>query len=220
VPNGGLRRAAERVGRCRGRPLRRDRTAFNAPAPGFGHHCRNLQPSFFKARSHPDGRLPLQPGICVQLPGQFGGHRRDGFRRRIGLRLHSLRSPAGCLGHHRPAPRRALDFISRGQRHLWRQRGGRPPNAPGHSSMETVRPQSNLPLETFFESLTTAIRYVRYTVGIKILFDLSANRRVPVSFVRGSSPAERVSDGSGSVLLEGIPVAKRATDHKGEGRGR
>jgi hypothetical protein len=39
--------------------------------------------------------------------------------------------------------------------------------------METVRPQSNLPLETFFESLTTAIRYVRYTVGIKILFDLS-----------------------------------------------
>jgi len=32
-----------------------------------------------------------------------------------------------------------------------------------------VRPQSNLPLENFFESLTTAIRYVRYTPGIKIL---------------------------------------------------
>ena len=32
-----------------------------------------------------------------------------------------------------------------------------------------VRAQSNLPLETFFESLTTAIRYVRYTAGIKIL---------------------------------------------------
>jgi MFS family permease len=32
-----------------------------------------------------------------------------------------------------------------------------------------ARPQSNLPLETFFESLTTAIRYVRYTAGIKIL---------------------------------------------------
>jgi len=29
--------------------------------------------------------------------------------------------------------------------------------------------QSNLPLENFFESLTTAIRYVRYTPGIKIL---------------------------------------------------
>ena len=29
--------------------------------------------------------------------------------------------------------------------------------------------QSNLPLENFFESLTTAIRYVRYTSGIKIL---------------------------------------------------
>jgi len=32
-----------------------------------------------------------------------------------------------------------------------------------------VRTQSNLPLESFFESLTTAIRYVRYTPGIKIL---------------------------------------------------
>ena len=32
-----------------------------------------------------------------------------------------------------------------------------------------MRPQSNLPLETFFESLTTAIRYVRHTAGIKIL---------------------------------------------------
>src|SRR6202040_284600 len=32
-----------------------------------------------------------------------------------------------------------------------------------------ARTQSNLPLENFFESLTTAIRYVRYTAGIKIL---------------------------------------------------
>jgi MFS family permease len=32
-----------------------------------------------------------------------------------------------------------------------------------------ARTQSNLPLENFFESLTTAIRYVRYTSGIKIL---------------------------------------------------
>jgi MFS family permease len=32
-----------------------------------------------------------------------------------------------------------------------------------------VRTQSSLPLESFFESLTTAIRYVRYTAGIKIL---------------------------------------------------
>jgi len=32
-----------------------------------------------------------------------------------------------------------------------------------------VRVQSNLPLENFFESLTTAIRYVRCTPGIKIL---------------------------------------------------
>ena len=32
-----------------------------------------------------------------------------------------------------------------------------------------VRAQSSLPLENFFESLTTAIRYVRYIPGIKIL---------------------------------------------------
>jgi len=32
-----------------------------------------------------------------------------------------------------------------------------------------VQTPSNLPLENFFESLTTAIRYVRYTSGIKIL---------------------------------------------------
>jgi MFS family permease len=32
-----------------------------------------------------------------------------------------------------------------------------------------VRVQSNLPLESFFESLTTAIRYVRYSPGIKVL---------------------------------------------------
>jgi MFS family permease len=32
-----------------------------------------------------------------------------------------------------------------------------------------VQTPSNLPLENFFESLTTAIRYVRYTPGIKIL---------------------------------------------------
>lgn len=32
-----------------------------------------------------------------------------------------------------------------------------------------VQPQSNLPLENLFESFTTAIRYVRYTGGIKIL---------------------------------------------------
>ena len=34
---------------------------------------------------------------------------------------------------------------------------------------QRVRTQSSLPLENFFESLTTAIRYVRYTPGIKIL---------------------------------------------------
>jgi MFS family permease len=32
-----------------------------------------------------------------------------------------------------------------------------------------VRAQAKLPLENFFESLTTAIRYVRYTPGIKVL---------------------------------------------------
>lgn len=32
-----------------------------------------------------------------------------------------------------------------------------------------AQPPASLPLETFFESLTTAIRYARYTAGIKIL---------------------------------------------------
>ena len=40
----------------------------------------------------------------------------------------------------------------------------------GGSAVETgANVQSSLPLENFFESLTTAIRYVRYTPGIKIL---------------------------------------------------
>jgi hypothetical protein len=34
---------------------------------------------------------------------------------------------------------------------------------------QRLRTQSKLPLENFFESFTTAIRYVRYTPGIKIL---------------------------------------------------
>jgi Transmembrane secretion effector len=34
---------------------------------------------------------------------------------------------------------------------------------------QRLRTQSKLPLENFFESLTTAIRYVRYSPGIKIL---------------------------------------------------
>jgi Transmembrane secretion effector len=42
----------------------------------------------------------------------------------------------------------------------------------GHRTLfffQRVKVQSSLPLENFFESLTTAIRYVRYTPGIKIL---------------------------------------------------
>jgi MFS family permease len=37
-----------------------------------------------------------------------------------------------------------------------------------------ARPQSQLPLESFFESFITAIRYVRYTPGIKIILTRSA----------------------------------------------
>jgi MFS family permease len=37
-----------------------------------------------------------------------------------------------------------------------------------------ARTQSNLPLENFFESLTTAIRYVRYTPGIRVLLSRHA----------------------------------------------
>jgi MFS family permease len=37
-----------------------------------------------------------------------------------------------------------------------------------------ARPQSELPLESFFESFITAIRYVRYTPGIKVILARSA----------------------------------------------
>jgi MFS family permease len=37
-----------------------------------------------------------------------------------------------------------------------------------------ARPQSQLPLESFFESFITAIRYVRYTPGIKVILTRSA----------------------------------------------
>jgi MFS family permease len=48
-----------------------------------------------------------------------------------------------------------------------------------------TRTQSNLPLENFFESLTTAIRYVRYTAGIRILLA----RHVLFSFFISIIPA-------------------------------
>ena len=37
------------------------------------------------------------------------------------------------------------------------------------------RPQSQLPLESFFESFITAIRYVRYTPGIKVILARNAS---------------------------------------------
>src|SRR5262249_35124815 len=46
------------------------------------------------------------------------------------------------------------------------QRSNRPRMS---ASSQRLRTQSKLPLENFFESFTTAIRYVRYTPGIKIL---------------------------------------------------
>jgi MFS family permease len=51
-----------------------------------------------------------------------------------------------------------------------------------------VRAQSNLPLETFFESLTTAIRYVRYTPGIRILLARHASFSFLISIIPALMP--------------------------------
>jgi MFS family permease len=48
--------------------------------------------------------------------------------------------------------------------------------------------QSNLPLENFFESLTTAIRYVRYTSGIKILLARHASFSFFIAIVPSLMP--------------------------------
>ncbi len=52
-----------------------------------------------------------------------------------------------------------------------------------------VKVQSSLPLENFFESLTTAIRYVRYTPGIKILLARHAIFSFFISIIPSLMPA-------------------------------
>jgi len=59
-------------------------------------------------------------------------------------------------------------ILGRRELRLWCQRARFPSQGSGHSAMEAGQVQSSLPLENFFDSLTTAIRYVRYTPGIKI----------------------------------------------------
>src|SRR5271169_58116 len=51
------------------------------------------------------------------------------------------------------------------------------------------RVQSSLPLENFFESLTTAIRYVRYTPGIKVLLARHAIFSFFISIIPSLMPA-------------------------------
>jgi MFS family permease len=50
------------------------------------------------------------------------------------------------------------------------------------------RPQSHLPLESFFESFITAIRYVRYTPGIKIILARSALFSFFISIISALMP--------------------------------
>jgi hypothetical protein len=52
-----------------------------------------------------------------------------------------------------------------------------------------LKVQSSLPLENFFESLTTAIRYVRYTPGIKILLARHAIFSFFISIIPSLMPA-------------------------------
>jgi MFS family permease len=51
-----------------------------------------------------------------------------------------------------------------------------------------ARPQSQLPLENFFESFITAIRYVRYTPGIKIILARSALFSFFISIISALMP--------------------------------
>ena len=51
-----------------------------------------------------------------------------------------------------------------------------------------ARPHSELPLESFFESFITAIRYVRYTPGIRIILARSALFSFFVSIISGLMP--------------------------------
>jgi MFS family permease len=55
-------------------------------------------------------------------------------------------------------------------------------------SWRRVKPQSHLPLESFFESFTTAIRYVRYTPGIKIILARSALLSFFISIISALMP--------------------------------
>jgi MFS family permease len=51
-----------------------------------------------------------------------------------------------------------------------------------------ARPQSELPLESFFESFITAIRYVRYTPGIRIILARSASFAFFISIISALMP--------------------------------
>jgi MFS family permease len=51
-----------------------------------------------------------------------------------------------------------------------------------------ARPQSQLPLESFFESFITAIRYVRYTPGIKVILARNASFSFFISVISALMP--------------------------------
>ena len=55
-------------------------------------------------------------------------------------------------------------------------------------SWKRQKPQSHLPLESFFESFTTAIRYVRYTPGIRIILARNALFSFFISIISALMP--------------------------------
>jgi len=101
---------------------------------------------------------------CVELGGS-----RSCQQRGIGFRRYAWRFAAQCLRNHRTCYgcsctksfRRASGF--RHERGLFphRYRGDRP--------LETRFKTNQIALENFFESLTGAIRYVRYAPGIQVV---------------------------------------------------
>jgi hypothetical protein len=79
----------------------------------------------------------------------------------------------------------ALACVGRSELHLWRQRVRFHPHVLPILQWKRPKVQSSLPLEDFFESLTTAIRYLRYSPGIKIL--LARHALLPVVGLIGTT---------------------------------
>ena len=119
---------------------------------------------------HPDERIPVRNRVCLCLPGICFGRSGDGSTRAFGFRQHAW----GLANEHRRNHRSSHWRFSRvglgtGQR-IRRQRAGFSVAALGDLALEkTGTAKQKLTPEDFFATIETAIRYVRYTPGIKVI---------------------------------------------------